>query len=144
MDLSLSVRYRSRVDAWLALVLALSILASAAAAVVLWATGGWVWRLQTVVVLALGAGLPLWVWLGTHYTLAPGWLSVRSGPFGWRIAITDIERVVPTRSPLSSPALSLQRLRIEYAGRRAVMVSPREQAAFLQHLEGLRGVMKVS
>jgi len=50
----------------------------------------------------------------------------------WRIPAREITRITPTRSLTSSPALSLDRLRIEYdGGRQAVLVSPVDQDAFI-------------
>lgn len=46
--------------------------------------------------------------------------------------------MAPTRGPLSSPALSLDRLRIEYGKRGVVLISPREKEAFVRALEGHR------
>jgi hypothetical protein len=46
----------------------------------------------------------------------------------------DIRTVTPTRNPLSSPALSLDRLRIDYGRGRRIMVSPRDPGAFLREL----------
>jgi hypothetical protein len=46
--------------------------------------------------------------------------------------------VVPTRNPLSSPALSLDRLRIEYGQGRAIMISPADKGPFLRALEERR------
>jgi hypothetical protein len=47
------------------------------------------------------------------------------------VPIDSIEKVEATRSPLSSPALSLDRLRINY-GKRRIMVSPSDRAGFLR------------
>lgn len=49
--------------------------------------------------------------------------------------LEDIERVSRTSNPLSSPALSLKRLRIEYGGGRSEMMSPDDEEAFLRELE---------
>ena len=46
-------------------------------------------------------------------------LVVRSGPFHWTIPLRSVRSVVPTRNPLSSPAVSLDRLRIEHRDARA-------------------------
>lgn len=131
--------YSSRIDAWLVVVLALSMGATAYVlatvpvprSAVSWGLVGIGWL--------VGVGLPLWVLLGTRYTLASQVLSIRSGPFRWRIPVAEITHVAPTRSLLSSPALSLHRLRIQYGRRSAIMVSPRDPAQFLQALEALRG-----
>ena len=88
----------------------------------------------------IGVGLPLWLLLGTRYILEPDQLLVRSGPFRWRVPIADIVRITPTTNPLSSPALSLDRLRIEYGRGSAIMISPRDKDRFLRDLEELRRV----
>src|SRR4029450_9429711 len=49
--------------------------------------------------------------------------------------------MVPIRNPLSSPALSLDRLRIEVRGARPVLISPADRAAFLADLEAGRGAV---
>lgn len=51
-----------------------------------------------------------------------------------RVPLREIRLVRSTRNPLSSPALSLDRLRIEY-GRRAIMISPDDKARFLEELQ---------
>jgi hypothetical protein len=83
--------------------------------------------------------LVLWVLLTTRYTLEGAHLGVRSGPFSWVIALKDIRAVTSTRDPHAAPALSLQRLRIDYGAGRSIMVSPAEEAQFLAELRA-RGV----
>ncbi len=70
--------------------------------------------------------------IGTHYTVDGNMLRVVSGPFRWKVPIDQIRSVQATRNPLSSPALSLDRLRIEYGKRRRIMVSPADKAGFLK------------
>lgn len=81
-----------------------------------------------------------WVLLGTNYRFQGAALVITSGPFRWVVPIRDIISVEPTRSARSGPALSFDRLRIEYGNpRRAIMISPREQARFLTQLQQKRG-----
>ena len=57
--------------------------------------------------------------------------------FRWKININDITQIEPTHNPLSSPALSLDRLKIYYRkdGRVAtVMISPKDKEGFLNIL----------
>jgi len=84
--------------------------------------------------LLVGGALPLWILGGTKYTIAAPMLIVQSGPFRWQIPVAEITRIEPTRNPLSSPALSLDRLRITYGRNRACMVSPRDKDAFIAEL----------
>ena len=69
--------------------------------------------------------------VGTHYTVSGNTLRVACGPFRWKVPLDAIQSVEATRNPLSSPALSLDRLRIHY-GRRRIMVSPSDKAGFLK------------
>jgi hypothetical protein len=69
--------------------------------------------------------------VGTHYTVDGNTLRVACGPFRWKVPVGAIESVAPTRNPLSSPALSLDRLRIQY-GERRILVSPADKAGFLK------------
>jgi hypothetical protein len=69
----------------------------------------------------------------TYYAIEGDTLLVRSGPAKWRVPIREIRSITPTRSALSSPALSLDRLRIEY-GKKSVMISPEDKQRFIEAL----------
>ncbi len=72
----------------------------------------------------------------TYYLIDAGTLIIRSSIFSWRVPIADIRSITPTRSALSSPALSLDRLRIDY-GRKAIMVSPVDRHRFIESLRAI-------
>lgn len=74
--------------------------------------------------------LPVWLLFSTHYTVKAGVLVVRSGPLKWSVPLSDIKSVHPTRSVLSSPALSLDRLEIRYGHGKSVLVSPKDKEGF--------------
>ena len=79
---------------------------------------------------------PLWTLVGTWYALDSNALYVRSGPFRWTISLREIHSVTAARDYMrSSPALSLDRLRIEYGSGRSIMISPRDKEAFMRDLE---------
>ena len=69
--------------------------------------------------------------IGTHYTVEGNTLRIACGPFRKKVPLDAIESIEPTRNPLSSPALSLDRLLIRYGPRR-IMVSPADKAGFLK------------
>ncbi|MBV8617826.1 MAG: PH domain-containing protein [Curvibacter sp.] len=123
------LRFRSGVDAWLAGLILASLLL---VLVVLWRSP--LPAALALPILALGCALPLSTLLGTHYTLDEDTLLIRSGPMRWRIAIRDIRAVTPTRSAASSPALSLDRLRIDHGPGRCVLISPADRQGFLDAL----------
>ena len=76
--------------------------------------------------------LMLWLIIGTHYTVDRGTLRIVSGPFRWKVAIDQISSVEATKSPLSSPALSLDRLRVRYGKNRRILISPADRVGFLE------------
>ncbi len=127
--------FRSKVDTWLKVVLISSAIACAGAVLAPGLAGAPLATLAVSPLLLLGVGLPVWLLNSTFYTLRERELEVRSGPFRWTIPLSDIQRVTPARSALSSPALSLDRLRIDYGRGRWLMVSPEDPAAFVALLE---------
>jgi len=80
------------------------------------------------------------IWLpvfNTYYVVENNTLIIKSLVFRWKININDITQIEPTHNPLSSPALSLDRLKISYMknGRIAkVMISPKDKEGFLNTL----------
>lgn len=130
--------YRSKIDPWLAATLVATIAACAFAGTQVQASAmpGATWI--ALLLWLVGAVLPLWVLVGTYYTLSVDTLWVRSGPFRWVISVTQITAVTPSGRPSSGPALSLDRLRIDYGRGRSVWVSPRDKTGFVQELEILR------
>lgn len=122
--------FRSKLDTWLVAVVLLSALpAFAAMLTALRAGENWLPHAAVGVAVLL---LPVGLLLPTRYTVADGEVAVRCGPLRWRIPVRDITRIVPSRSLVSSPALSLDRLKIEYGPRhQALLVSPADPAGFI-------------
>ena len=136
-----SKRYPSKVDVWLAAIVVFAALAMLSSPVTVWLKNHDPRALLLGLVVVPAAALIAWIWLGTHYTLEGRELVVRSGPFRWRIdidGITSARRVrgasVRFRSSRSSPALSIDRLEIVYAGGRCLTISPADKDAFLKDL----------
>ena len=80
-------------------------------------------------------GIFVWVYLSTRYTITGDFLLVKAGPFSWVIPIEDIISIEPTRNPLSSPALSLDRLLIRYGAGAELMISPKDKPGFMTELK---------
>ncbi|WP_447507509.1 PH domain-containing protein [Acinetobacter lactucae] len=78
------------------------------------------------------------IWLpifNTYYVVENNTLIIKSLVFRWKININDITQIEPTHNPLSSPALSLDRLKIYYMKNgevTSVMISPKDKETFLQ------------
>lgn len=130
--------YVSAVDGFIACCLALPLMLSAGTVAWGWLHGPSAGGLATCLGVLPALVLPLWLLLDTRYQLTAERLLVRCGPFRWRIALSEIRAVTPTRSLMSGPALSLDRLRVDYGRWRSVLISPRERQAFLDELAALR------
>ncbi len=135
-----SKTYASKIDAWL---VALSLACAIAALTSLLTVShlGSAGLSMFIVALACAVvGSLAWVLLGTNYRFDGAMLLICSGPFRWRIPIREIISIEPSRSPLSGPALSLDRLSIEYGvPRRIILISPRDRGGFMQEFERRRG-----
>ena len=132
------VVYRSAVDTWLRIVLGAGVAIAVAACGITIVAGDAAARAVAGLALLVGAGLPLWILASTTYTFDGGELAIRSGPVRSRVPVADITAITPTTNPLSSPALSLARLRIDYGPGRSIMISPADRAGFLADLEARR------
>ena len=126
-------RFSSKIDRWilvlLIVVIIVQIIAVGGAALQAGdplATTGLVMTMIAII------GLMVWLLVGTHYTVDGNTLRIVSGPFRWKVPIDTITAVEATKSPISSPALSLDRLRLRYGNNRCIMISPADKAGFLR------------
>ncbi|QNE39830.1 PH domain-containing protein [Hymenobacter sp. NBH84] len=78
----------------------------------------------------------IWLLRSTYYEVQPQtqMLRIVSGPLTWQIPVTSITRIKPSHNVLSSPALSLDRLKIYYNRYDEILVSPRDKANFIEVL----------
>ena len=126
-------RFKSKIDRWILLVLIAVILIDFAVIGVIAVAGEDPLASTGIIVVSLlTVALIASLMLGTHYTVDRNLLKIRSGPFWFNVPIDQIESVRASRSPLSSPAMSMDRLLIRYGKRRRIMVSPADKAGFLQ------------
>ena len=123
--------FKSEVDLWLWVIVALVVIISLVVSVRLFFKASLAGCLTGAWLMAIGIGLPLWLFYTTHYVVKDEVVRIQSGPFKWTIPIASINQVVETSNPLSSPALSLRRLKIVYDNNKSVMVSPKDRDEFL-------------
>ena len=130
---SLVLLFPSKVDRWILLLAAVPLSASVVA------VGSALLSNPPPGAVALMVGLEVALlgflvltFRSTRYEVTSREVIARFGPFRWRIAIEGIESIHPSRSPISSPALSLNRLEIRYDGGRALLVSPKDREGFLE------------
>ncbi|MFV8755785.1 PH domain-containing protein [Nannocystaceae bacterium ST9] len=126
-------RFHSKVDGWLAAILIALVLVAIVVPILLYAVGdpyAWTGLISAGFIFALVGGLvfPL------YYELEADTLLIRSGVLRSRIRYADIQRVVPSRRMLSSPALSLDRLHVDAGNRLGPLISPKDKAGFLAAL----------
>jgi hypothetical protein len=120
-------RFASKIDTWLIAVLLLPALMLAI--VVL--PGVALDQPALLLAIVVPQILVVWILARTFYIVDNEALLVRSGPFRWTIPLSSIRAVSATRNPVSSPALSLDRIAIHHTGG-TLMISPRSRAAFVR------------
>jgi hypothetical protein len=133
--------FSSKIDLWIVILVLVPVAACAWALAAYWnplLARGWLVAVLVAVPLAAGILLPLWFVVSLRYFLSDETLRVRCGPFHWRIPIHEITAVNPTPEPLSSPAMSMDRLRIEYGSGHALTISPEHKDEFLRQLDHRR------
>jgi len=129
--------FSSKIDLWLLILLLTGVSACVWGIAKIWdANAAILW--PVALLLAVGILLPLWVLVSLRYFLSDDSLRVVCGPFRWQIAIKEISVVSPTHNYKSSPALSLDRLLIEYGEGRRITISPEPRKEFLRQLEHRR------
>jgi hypothetical protein len=131
--------YRSKKDAWLVgLVWGGALAPLAAGLLLLLAPGGDPGPGRALVGAGVvAAAAVLLTTYPLNYEITSGELVARCGLMRWRVPLSSIEEVRPSRNPASAPTWSLDRLRVEYSKRgepRALYVSPEDKTAFMRDL----------
>lgn len=133
-DPSQDLYFPSKRDWWIVALIWFGVLASLAGGIVPLIVAGASWT-EMVLVGSLLVGmdsLMLWVLYGTGYTITPDRLLIRCGPMSFGVRLESIECIFPTRNSWSSPACSLDRLRIVYGrSQQSIMISPEDKSGFL-------------
>jgi len=80
----------------------------------------------------------------TYYVIGDGILTVKCGFLvNKKIEIATIRKIAETRNPISSPALSLDRLEIFYNKFDSILVSPEDKAGFIALLKSMNNGIEV-
>jgi hypothetical protein len=122
--------FTSKIDAWILIVFITTILVPIFAAFFSTKKGGVLSIISAFLLLAVGAILPIWLLLTTKYVVAEEQLIVNSGPFTWTIPTASISSVKETRNSRASPALTLDRLQLNYGEGKSIMLSPKDKIKF--------------
>jgi len=126
--------YQSKVDWWIALILIFLPCCLGFVSMALLLSGETLGGLINLA--ALGVVLMVYVFalFPLRYETSSDVLVICSGWGKRRVPYVDIRNVRPSRSPLSSPALSLDRLRIDCGKTFPLYISPDDKRAFLRDL----------
>lgn len=129
--------YKSKIDKWL---LAFVLLVLIAPTIMIlkekeWFVGG---------ILLATLIFTIHLFSTTFYTIHEGYLIVKAGFLvNKKIDIQEITKAVKSRSLLSSPALSLDRLEITYRKYDSVLISPKDKEGFVKDLLDLNSKIVV-
>jgi hypothetical protein len=132
--------YKSKKDTWLIVVIMASMLVAvvAGANLILFAPAIWERAMGMVILFAIL--IPILLTAPVSYTIDRDNIHVRGGYKYWTIPIQNILAVRPSRLWIASPALSMDRLEIEYKdweGTSLLLISPERTDQFLDELAGL-------
>ncbi len=85
----------------------------------------------------------LWLWFRTGYLIDGEQLKIKFGPFKKTISIHSIRKLTKTKSLLSSPALSMNRIEIMYNNYDIVYISPEYENEFIHFLQEVNPNMEI-
>ncbi|WP_026908367.1 PH domain-containing protein [Paucisalibacillus globulus] len=86
------------------------------------------------IISSLIIGMLLWLWFGTGYKIEEGRIKIKYGPFSSIVKIDQITRMKATKSPLSAPALSIDRIEILHGKYNSAIISPKDVDNFIKIL----------
>lgn len=121
--------FRSKVDAWLTLVVAGGLGAMWLSMVRRIQAGRTIDALDIIVPL-LSSAFIVWIFRTTFYVITSDALIVHAGPIRRTVPLRLVQRLRATHNPLSSPALSLDRIEVTYGSKR-VLISPQDKRDFV-------------
>lgn len=79
-----------------------------------------------------------WPALNTRYIIQEDTLTIHCLFLKWNIPLANIQKMTPSHDSIASPALSLDRLKIEYikeGEHKQILVSPRNCQAFIEAVQ---------
>ena len=126
--------HKTKIDRWIAAVLigipGIMLLLSIIVFISADATAGFISLFSLIFVLVIYLLLVYPV----YYETTVDFLIIRFGVIRYKINYSDINSVKPSRSLLSSPALSLDRLKIDHGKAMPTLISPVDKKIFLEDL----------
>ena len=124
--------FKAKFDSWMVALLAVLYVAGVIAA----QAGG---KLGFLLVWSVVFGVVGFLTFSFKYEVTDTHLVVHQGPFKSRIDVTTIKKEEVTRSVMSSPAPSLDPLRVTCGRGEDILISPKEKAGFVAALKAVSG-----
>jgi hypothetical protein len=122
--------YRSKVDRWLVVVVAAGLVWAWLAPVRRSRAGRAIDALDFILP-AISTAFVVWIFRSTYYVITADTLIVRAGPIRRKVPLHEVRRLRATHNPLSSPALSLDRIEVTYGSKR-ILISPEDRSGFVR------------
>mgnify|MGYP005750795339 CR=1 FL=1 len=123
--------FYSKKDWWMTLIIFGTVAMSVAAVIPLFFETLNAGTIITFLVIGLTVLLVLGIYFRTYYFVEEDIVRVVSGPFRWKVPISEITSIRATKSILSSPALSMDRLELKYGKYRYIIISPEDKNGFV-------------
>lgn len=89
--------------------------------------------LKIVFLFPIGICL-IWIWFKTGYIIKDNQLKIQYGPFKKNIKIDEIHSIRKTKNPFTAPALSMDKIEINYSRHRTIAISPKNKTEFVHQL----------
>ncbi|SPF55209.1 conserved membrane hypothetical protein [Candidatus Desulfosporosinus infrequens] len=122
--------FSSKRDTWIGLLLWIPIIAGLVLTTWIPLTNGQYYPTGTFIFVPIVAFIA-WLWFGTGYRVTDDELKIKCGPIRQTIPLKEITKIKSTRNPISSPALSLDRLEIKYGESKIAIISPQDKKGFI-------------
>ncbi len=135
-----STIYPAKIDWWL-----WPILIGASIGLIVW--GGFLWQSDRAEALILiAAGIIDGIFFGVllfpcYYAIEESDILIRSGVIRYRVPIDGVQSVTPTSNPLSAPAPSLRRVKIQMKDGKYHLVSPADREGFIEEINHRAGIV---
>ncbi|WP_190284638.1 PH domain-containing protein [Bacillus sp. S3] len=100
--------------------------------------------IAAILVCGMTSAFIIWCWFGTYYQINGNQLKIVSGPFRWKVDIMIIKSIRKTRNPLSSPALSLNRIELLYGKWDTMLISPKNEKQLCETLKKINSQIEIN
>lgn len=103
----------------------------------------WIDQIIAIIVFLIVTGFISWLWFWTYYEIDGEDLKIVAGPFKQKVNIMNIKIVKRTKNPLSSPALSMIRIKLEFGKWDFAIISPKDEVCFCNKLKEINPAIVV-